>query len=91
MPKKLPISKNQLKVLKFFSGEHGDDYAYYCRAIALTIRMSQRLTRVCLRALSRLGYVELQRGLFDTEGMLAGSGWAITEKGCELLEEINKN
>ena len=35
-------------------------------------------------SLARKGFVELVRGLFDDDGMIAGSGWALTAKGHSI-------
>lgn len=44
--------------------------------------------RVNIKEMRKHGLVEFARGLMDDEGMVAGSGYAITSKGVEWRESI---
>lgn len=80
------MSKNQRKVLEFLS-EHGDHEGrcFYFRTIAKGTKLTIRECRLACRALARKGFAEFHRGLFDDDGMAAGSGYCATTKGEALI------
>jgi hypothetical protein len=75
------LSDNQIKVLTVMGDWEDDEAYYYTRIVARKSHLSYRLTRICLRALVRKGLVDYGRGLMDDDGMLAGSGYQISQKG----------
>ena len=61
---------------------HGEaGYGIYFIAIAKETGLSLHQVRRSVRALSRKGLAELNRGLFTDDGMIAGSGYGVTPAG----------
>jgi len=81
----IKISKRELDCLKVLDEYyHSDQNCLYFRAFTSTkLKISQ--VRRAVRSLARKGYAEYVRGLFDDDGMVAGSGYCITKKGHEFL------
>lgn len=85
---KITISDLQKKVLEELCVcEEG--YCMYFRSIASHTKLEERQVRLACRALKRKGLAEYVRGLFDDDGMVAGSGYAATDAGRKLIEELN--
>lgn len=80
------ISENQLKVLQVL-GEHfsADANCLYIRTIAKEAKLEQRIARIAVRALARKGLAQYVRGLFDDDGMVAGSGYCATREGAMVV------
>ena len=57
-------------------------FSYIARQADLDVRQ----TRIAVRSLVRKGLAEYVRGLFDDEGMVAGSGHCATQEGVNLIE-----
>ncbi len=93
---KIKISEKQLKCLEALAGDCCGDYAnfdyydqfYYFGFIAEKTGLPKNKVRVYVRALARKGLAEYQRGLFDDDGFIAGSGHAITKQGIEFLKAL---
>jgi len=65
---------------------YGPDMAVYMKTISTVTNLPKNVVKRHLRALARNGYAELMRGLVNEDtGMLAGSGYAITPKGCAYM------
>ena len=63
---------------RFFSG------------IAKSCELDVRYVRRACRSLSRKGLAEYVRGLFDEDGMIAGSGYCATLQGIEYIKCLPK-
>lgn len=62
----------------------------YSRTIASRSGLKENEARNAVRALVRKGLAEYHRGLFDDEGMVAGSGFCLSKEGAELMEKEEK-
>jgi len=85
------ISEKQEKVLRHLAEIYGDDsnctyFKYTAKGTGLTVRE----VRLACRALKRKGYASFERGLFDDEGKVAGSGYCATREGAMLVNACNK-
>ena len=83
------INESEKRVLQCLAGIYGDDmncvfYSYLTQETKLTLTQIKRATH----SLIKKGLVEYIRGLFDDDGMVAGSGHSATEKGLKLAEEL---
>lgn len=76
------------RMVEFTDGEEGACIRMKGLAEAEALTYSQ--VRRAVRALARKGYAEFHRGLMDDEGKVAGSGYAVTEKGFELVRKIEE-
>lgn len=63
------------------------DNASYARTVAKKVGIEENKARNALRSLKRKGFVDYQRGLFDDEGKVAGSGWRVNLKGSQIIPE----
>jgi DNA-binding MarR family transcriptional regulator len=62
---------------------------YFFRHIAAETGLEITQVRKACRSLARKGLAEYLRGLFDEDGMVAGSGYCCTKAGAELIEHLN--
>lgn len=79
------ISERESKVLKelvevYIAEEEGT--CRYMKYIAAEVGLDYSQTRRAVRSLARKGLAEFHRGLFNDEGMVAGSGYCATKKGA---------
>ena len=74
------------KVLQFLAPY--DESAWYARGIADDIGEDLPTTQASLKKLKRRGLVEVQTGLFDDDGFVAGSGYAIVDRHRGVVESI---
>jgi hypothetical protein len=80
----MTINDNERKVLEHLASD--DECSFYFRSIVDTARgLDLKTVRRCCRSLARKGLAEFHRGLFDEDGMVAGSGYAITQDGKRFL------
>jgi len=80
------VSKMQMKCLRTLKELDRDgEQSFYFNYIAEKSGLTKREARIDIRALVRKGLVEYNRGLFDDEGIIAGSGHCISMKGIEFL------
>lgn len=81
------VSEMQLKVLKELAEHYHNDEAnvLYIRTLAKETGLPYAKARLAVRALARKGLAEYVRGLFDLDGMVAGSGYMATFKGTLLV------
>lgn len=85
----MKISERQRKVLEVLvERHHEEDNCLYFRCIADRSGLDVRESRIAARALVRKGLAEYVRGLFDDDGMVAGSGYCSTTAGKILIEAI---
>jgi len=80
-------SELELKVLKELVEHYHDECAncLYIRYIASQTGLEQNKARRAVRALARKGLAVLERGLFNEDGEVAGSGYRATRAGAMLL------
>ena len=83
------LSDSEKKVLQCLAGIYSDEmncvfYSYLTQETKLTLTQVKRATH----SLIKKELVEYIRGLFDDDGMVAGSGHSATEKGMKLVEEL---
>ena len=87
LKKEIKINERERKVLKalvFCVEDIG--YCIYFRGIAEETRLKRSQVRLACRSLARKGLTRYERGLFDDDGMVAGSGYCATEEGAEFIE-----
>lgn len=76
------VSEREARVLAVLARYWGTDGpCVYFITIAREARMTIRRARLATRSLARKGLAEYVRGLFDDEGMVAGSGYCCTPAG----------
>ncbi len=82
----MKISERQRKCLEvlvvFYRNEAN---CIFFRYIAKETGLNERKVRHAVRALARKGLAEYVRGLFNDDGVTAGSGYRATEKGASLI------
>ena len=80
------ISERERKCLEVLAEIYGDESdCYYMRYIAKSTGLEIVQVRRSVRSLARKGLAEYVRGLFDDEGMVAGSGYRATKAGAMLI------
>lgn len=84
------ISPTELACLRILAERYDDDEGncYYFRSIAKETKLEIPLVRKAVRSLARKGLAEYMRGLFDQDGMVAGSGYSCTAAGAEVVKEF---
>ncbi len=80
-----PLTATELKVLEVLS-DHYDETCLYSRGVAENAGISLVAARRAIKSLERRGYAELHRGLFDDDGMIAGSGYSATRAGHDFFK-----
>lgn len=85
------ISKLQRDVLTVLAEHFEDDMGncLYIRTIASEANLEHRVARLAVRALARKGLAVYERGLFDEDGMVAGSGYRASFEGALLINECH--
>jgi DNA-binding transcriptional MocR family regulator len=89
--KEIKVSDRERRVLKvladgYDSGWYGEgSQCYFFRYIAKELKLEITQVRRACRALARKGLAEYVRGLFDDDGMVAGSGYCATKEGALLI------
>ena len=72
-----------------------DEKAFYFRHISMEAGFNDvKLTRRVVRSLARKGLAQYVQGLFDEDGMVAGSGYMITREGeraCKACEHCGES
>lgn len=81
---KKAINDKERKVLAYLAEEY-EECAYYFRSIVKHTALELKDVRRACRSLSKKGYAEYRRGLFDDDGMVAGSGYQATRDGALLV------
>lgn len=86
MEEKLKINDNERKVLNILvpicdNEQNCTFFKYIAKDSGLDIK---QVKRAC-RSLAKKGLTEYVRGLFDDDGMVAGSGYCATSKARDLL------
>lgn len=93
----LTLSENQLKVLRDLAERYdswGEGAVSSFKTMAEELKMDVRHVRLACRALARKKLAEHVKGLVfqhgPSEGMLAGSGYACTALGNEVIERMEE-
>ena len=81
------IEMSVLKTLNEYSEDSDYGQAWYTWKIAEDTGLTKEYARVALLSLRNRGLVIWQRGLFNDDGMTAGSGYAITNQGQKYLAD----
>lgn len=80
-----------LHILSRAAEAHGTDFEWF--AFPLNWFANEWITKDMARALCRdlrdRGFLRFERGLFNEDGMTAGSGYRITEAGRSYLDELD--
>lgn len=66
----------------------GEAWCLSFRAIEMRTEIPKRFVRGTVRRLAQRGLAEYRRGLFDCDGMAAGSGYCLTDKGAVAAQII---
>ena len=85
---KIKLNENEEKVLKYlddFAEDRDEGVCTYTKFIAKGVGLDEKKARRAIRSLVRKGMAEYHRGLFDDDGMVAGSGYCISDSGKALL------
>lgn len=83
------LSANERKVLGFLVSHGHDEYCGFDHfgfsAIARGRRLNRNQVRLACRSLARKGLTIFGRGLWNEDGEPAGSGYAATRYGADLI------
>lgn len=80
------VNENERKVLEYLAESWSDEVnCYFFKGIAEQTKLEIKQVRRACRSLKKKGYAEFVRGLFDDDGMVAGSGYCATRKGAALI------
>jgi hypothetical protein len=84
------VNENEHKCLVVLAEDFYDDTewkAWYMRGIVMETKLELSQVRRAVRSLGRKGLAAYERGLFDDDGMVAGSGYRATTVGKDLIEK----
>ncbi len=85
------ITEKERSVLSVLAAEWNDDYpCFYFRGIVSMLKglpneLDERQVRLACRSLARKGLAKFERGLFNDDGEVAGSGYCATRAGAALM------
>lgn len=84
-----PLTASEAKVLDCLQGRAGnDENCLPSGFVASLTDLSLLQARRAIKSLQRRGYVELVRGIFDGDGMIAGSGYCCTPAGRSFSPQV---
>lgn len=89
MANEIKVSEFEYLVLKELAEcfyDETDWSAFYMRGLVAHTKLTLAQVRRSVRALARKGLAAYERGLFDEDGQVAGSGYRATKAGKELVE-----
>ena len=83
----IKISQRERDCLVYLASFYGDEQdCTYFRVIAKEVGgITEKQARRAVRSLARKGLAEYVRGLFNDDGMVAGSGYRATKEGALLV------
>ena len=82
----MKVSDREMKVLKVLAGHYNDEgNCLYFRTIMAETKLEKTQVRRSVRSLARKDLAKYERGLFDDDGTVAGSGYCCTRAGKELV------
>lgn len=81
------ICENERKVLAALAEDYSDDewHAWYLRDLVTETKLEIAQVRRACRSLAKKGYAKYERGLFNEDGEVAGSGYRATLAGAALM------
>ena len=92
----MKLNDTEKRVLRALAEEWNEEMnCYYFRTIATTVnesgnpKVDLKIVRRACRSLRRKGLAEYQRGLFNDDGEVAGSGYCATRAGAELIAGLD--
>lgn len=86
----MKLNENEKKVLICLQSIWQDEAnCMYFRGISEDTKLEIKQVRRACRSLLKKGLTEYIRGLFDEDGMVAGSGYCCTDAGNKVVQEIN--
>ncbi len=92
--KEITLSEREMACLMALNeilDDSGEGQCTYFRFIAKHSKLTEAQTRKSVRALARKGLAEYHRGLFDEDGIVAGSGYCLSIAGKKMADrEIEK-
>ena len=75
----IQVSEREYKCARALARHYNHDAdCLFFRYIAELSGLDERQTRIAVRSLARKGLAKYTRGLFDEDGMVAGSGYCAT-------------
>lgn len=87
----MKINDNEQKVLECLTdGGYEEGTAFYFRGIVSKTGLDLKQVRRYCHSLTKKGLAEYVRGLFDDDGMAAGSGYAATNEGYKFIRNSNE-
>jgi len=87
---RLPESQKVLGGLVEIFEENNEFYFTSFASLAVRVELPPNKVRRIVRHLARRGLVEYQRGLFNQDGDLAGSGYGLSTLGRVVWNILNK-
>ncbi|MFZ5713076.1 MAG: hypothetical protein ACOY3N_09570 [Bradyrhizobium sp.] len=83
-----PLTSSEIKVLDCLRERAGDDENCLPSGFVASLTdLSLLQARRAIKSLQRRGYVELVRGIFNSDGEIAGSGYCCTPAGTQHLPQ----
>jgi hypothetical protein len=83
------LSERETKVLKVLVDHYNSEgNCLYFSTIARGSGLDKRKARIATRSLARKGCAQFVRGLFDDDGMVAGSGYCCTPLGKITFDNL---
>jgi hypothetical protein len=84
-----PLTASEAKVLGCLRDRAGDDENCLPSGFVASLTdLSLIQARRAIKSLQRRGYVELVRGIFNSDGEIAGSGYCCTPSGKQHLPQV---
>lgn len=83
----MKLSDRELDALEVLADHYdAEGNCLYFKTIAESANIPLNRVRRTVRSLARKGFAEYVRGLFDSDGMVAGSGYCCTRAGYDLMQ-----
>jgi hypothetical protein len=84
-----PLTVSEAKVLDCLKDRAGNDENCLPSGFVATLTdLSLLQARRAIKSLQRRGYLELVRGVFDSDGAIAGSGYCCTAVGRSISPHV---
>lgn len=84
------VNENEHKCLAVLAENFYDDSewsAWYMHGIVTETKLELSQVRRAVRSLARKGLAAYERGLFNDDGQVAGSGYRATQAGKDLIDK----
>ena len=89
MTSDVKVSANEWRALQVLADGYNES-SFYFRGVAQESGLPLKIVRRIVRSLARKGLAEYNRGLFNDDGQVAGSGYGCTRAGYEYAKERNE-